>query len=329
VNSNADIQKALEPVLLYRVDAEKGAGKDLAKEFKIKAYPTFIIVNKNGEAIDLWLGYEKNIFIKTLASAQLDLSTIAEKKTRYQTKPDLGSAITLGRYSSSMGDYKDAVDYYRTAHVLTSNSGDDYSYDIFENTAEGARKNLFTYDDVILAADAVMAQPHIDANTVVQVSDQMIGLAKANNKPADVAKYIQAGLDATATSDSSDIKKMHAVLMVEYALSVKHDTVAAVENKKATMSDNWQQNAGDLNEFAWWCFENKTNLVEAEKLSRESIKLAKPGREKANCYDTLAEIVFARGNAKEALEMSQKSVAEDSTSKYFPTQVERFQKEVK
>jgi tetratricopeptide (TPR) repeat protein len=325
VNSNTDIQKALEPVILYRIDAEKGAGKDLAKEFKIKAYPTFIMANKDGQIIDLWLGYEKNNFIKTLANAQIDLSTITEKKARYDTKPTLQAAVVLGRYSSSMGDYKEAVDYYTTAHVLTSNT-DDYSYDIFENTAYGVGKKIFTFDDASKAADAVMNKPQRDISEVVQVCSEMIAMAKNNDKPGDVAKYIQAGLDATATSDDPDIKKTHSELMVDFALVVKHDTATAVEYKKASMPEKWQNDAGNLNEFAWWCFENKTNLIEAEQLSRKSIELAKPGREKANCYDTLAEIAFAKGNAKEALDLSKKSVAEAPDNSYFPTQVERFEK---
>jgi tetratricopeptide (TPR) repeat protein len=326
VNSNADIQKSLEPVLLYRVDAEKGEGKTLANEYKIKAYPTFILVNKDGQPIDLWLGYDKENFINTLADSRLDLATIDEKKARYEKLPDLRSAVVLGRYSSSMGEYKDAVTYYSMASALTSQAGQ-YKFEIFDNTVSGAAKNIFTYDDAAKAADALLSFPKVDVWSVVQISDKMIGLAKANNKPEDLAKYIQAGLDATTASDNPDIKKYHSNLMVEFALSVKGDTTTAIEYKRASMPEKWQDDANNLNEFAWWCFENKTNLVEAEKLARKSIELAKPGRGKANSYDTLAEIVNAKGNPKEALELSKKAVAEDPTNKYFPTQVTRFEKD--
>jgi thioredoxin-like negative regulator of GroEL len=328
VSSNAEIQKALEPIILYRVDSEKGAGKDLAKEFNIRAYPTFILVNKDGQMLDIWLGYEKASFIKTLTDAGADLSTIDEKRVRYASKPDLHSAVTLGRYSASTGEYKEAVAYYQQAQTLKSDSGSGYLYDVFENTAEGAKKNIFTYDDVAKAADAIMNMPQRDVWDVIQVGNEMIGIAKNLNKPDDVAKYIQAGLDATSVSDDPDIKNMHSALMVEFALSIKHDTTTAVEYKKAAMSEGWQQDAGKLNEFAWWCFENKTNLTEAEQLARKSIELAKPGREKADCYDTLAEIVNAKGNPKEALDLSRKAVAEVPANKYFPTQVERFEKAV-
>ncbi len=328
MNSNAEIQKALEPVILYRVDCEKGAGRDLAKEFNIRAYPTFILVNKDGQMLDIWLGFEKASFIKTLDDARTDLTTIEEKKARYKALPDLRSAAVLGRYSSAIGEYKDAVNYFRRAYVLSSDTRADYVFDIFENTASGARKNIFTYDDVSQAAEAIINGPKRDPWQVVQVITEMIGIAKNLNKTDDVAKYTQAGLDATSVSDDPDIKNMHSELMVEFALSVKHDTATAVEYKKAAMPDGWQTDAGRLNEFAWWCFENKTNLTEAEQLSRKSIELAKPGREISNCYDTLAEIVNAKGNPKEALELSKKAVTEDPSNKYFPTQVERFQKAV-
>ena len=47
------------------------------------------------------------------------------------------------------------------------------------------------------------------------------------------------------------------------------------------MNEGWQDNAGDLNNFSWWCFENNENLEETEELGRRGVKLAQPGREKA------------------------------------------------
>ncbi len=322
MDTNKALQQALDPVILYRVDAEKGDGRDLAKEFKIHAYPTFIMINKDGQIIDLWLGYGGD-FIPTLADARKDLSTIDEKKARYEAKPDLRSAVVLGRYSSAMGEYKEAVAYYREAQSLKSDSSQDYSISIFENTAYGARENIFTYDDAVKAGDAVLASK--DPWNVIAVTNEMIGMAKDNKKPQDVAKYIQIGLDATDTTDNSYLKRMHSELMVEYALTVKGDTAAAVENKKAAMPDKWQDDPNGLNEFAWWCFENNANLEEAEQLAEKAVTLAKPGREKANILDTVAEIKFARGKTEEAIETEKAACKEAPDSKAFSQKVEDFQ----
>ncbi|HBZ00374.1 MAG TPA: hypothetical protein DEO84_03535, partial [candidate division Zixibacteria bacterium] len=120
VNSDADIQKAVESVVLYRIDSEKGAGKDLAKEFKINAYPSFYLVNKDNQTLAFWRGYGKSDFIKMLSTSLTDLSTITEKKARYATHPDLTSAVVLGRNSSELGEYKEAVNYYSAANLLSS-----------------------------------------------------------------------------------------------------------------------------------------------------------------------------------------------------------------
>jgi tetratricopeptide (TPR) repeat protein len=325
VNSDADIQKALEAVVLYRIDSEKGDGKDLAKQFKIRAYPTFIVANSNGEMIDIWLGYTKDDFLKTLPQSLLDLSTIEQKKALNATRPTLASLVTLGRYSSAMREYKEAVTYYQQARLLSSQASS-YEYEIFDNTAEGYGKKVFTYDEVSKAADAALASPATDQITKIGVAGQMAGIANNNGKPADVARFLEAGLNVTSSDTSADFKQSHANLMVDFSLMVKHDTATAVEYKKATMSDDWQQNASDLNSFAWWCFEHNTNLDEAERLSQKAVELAKPGKEKAMNLDTLAEIKHARGKTAEAIELEKKAVTEEPTNDFYPTQVERFQK---
>jgi thiol-disulfide isomerase/thioredoxin len=323
--NDADIQKAIEAVVLWRIDAEKGDGIALAKEYKINSYPTFVMVNKGGEIIDRWSGYSKEYFLGTLPDALADLSTITEKKARYQATPDLRSAVVLGRYASAMGEYKDAVAFYQKAQALNADSKKNYSTDIFESTYEGAAKGLFSYDEMASAADnAIRASK--DPMETYMVSSQMAGFSKQHEKNADVSKYLQYGLDATANSDNADLVQAHKSLMVDFSLLVKNDTATAVEYKKAIMPTGWMEDPGQLNGFAWWCFENMANLKEAEQLSRKSVELAKPGKEKAMNLDTLAEILHAQGSTSEAVETSKLACKEDSASKYYPSQVERFQK---
>lgn len=92
------------------------------------------------------------------------------------------------------------------------------------------------------------------------------------------------------------------------------------------MTDGWLEDAGKLNGFCWWCFENLVNLEEAEKLSRKSVELAEPGRQKAMNLDTLAEICNALDNCHEALDLIKMAMVEDPESKHYPKQLERFEK---
>jgi tetratricopeptide (TPR) repeat protein len=325
VNSDKDIQKAVDGIVLFRLNSEKGEGKTLAKEFTVKYLPTFAMVDVSGARIDRWLGYSKSEFLGNLAAATSDMATVDDKLARFQAKPDAKTAAALGRYSAGMVQYKDAVTYYTKAEELKSDSTVDYTFDIFQNISEGVGSKDFTYDDARNAANAYMALPTKTNQQTNNIYGIMIQLAKSNNQQEDLAKYLQDGLDFTAKSDDSDMKKEHADLMVDYAIYVKKDTAAAVVYKKATMPDGWTTDSGNLNEFAWWCFTIKANLGEAEQLARKAVELAKPGKGRSNIYDTLAEIVNAEGNPKEAAELSKKSAADDPDNKYFPKQVTRFE----
>jgi thioredoxin-related protein len=324
-NSDPDIQKTLETVLLYRIDAEKGEGKELAKEFKVRAFPTFVMVNGNGAPIDRWLGYYKDGFINVLADAINDPATIDEKLARFQSKPDDRTASALGRYNAGMIQYKDAAEYYRKAQELKSDSTVDYTYDIFQNVVDGVGSGDFVFDDAQNAAKAYLASPQKTDEKSFDVFMQMIQLAKLGNRQEELSHYLQAGLDATANGNDPKIKQTHNMLMVDYSLYIKKDSITAVEYKKAAMPEGWMNNPDDLNEFAWWCLENKINLDEAEALARKGIEFAKPGRGKAAIYDTLAEIVNAKGNAGEAAKLSRKASVEDPQNEYFSRQVIHFE----
>ena len=80
---------------------------------------------------------------------------------------------------------------------------------------------------------------------------------------------------------------------------------------------DWKQVANMLNNFAWWCFENKFNLEEAEEHARAGVEIAKAGNQKANILDTVAEICNLRGDCGDAVTLIRMAVAEDPENEYF------------
>lgn len=312
-------------MFLYQIDAEKGEGKDLAKEFNVKGYPTFVMVNEAGETLDRWIGYERSFFIKTMDSALKDLSTIEDKLASYEKKPTAGTADALGRYSSSLKEYVNAVNYYTTAQKIKDEPSDDYTYEIFENTSYGLKGEHFTFEDVLAAADNVVNSQNAEPENVVRTAISLTRAAKKNDRLDVMESYIETGLTITSQADDPEAKDAHNQLMVEKSLHITGDKAAAVKYKMATMTDGWLEDAGKLNGFCWWCFENRVNLEDAERLSRKSVELAKPGRRKAMNLDTLAEICNALDNCHEAVELIKMAMAEDPESEHYPKQLERFE----
>ncbi len=325
MDSDDDVKTALEAVFLYQMDAEKGEGKELAKEFKVKGYPTFIMVNGAGETLDRWAGYEKKYFIETLDDAMTDLSTIEDKLASYEKKPTARIAEVLGRYSSSLDEYVNAVNYYGTAQKIKDTPSDDYTYEIFKNTSYGLEGEHFTFEDVLVAADNVVKSQTAEPEEVVRTAISVTRMAKKNNRLDIIGPYIETGLKITSQADDPEAKDAYNQLMVEKSLHITGDKKAAVKYKMATMSDGWLEDAGKLNGFCWWCFENSVNLEDAERLSRKSVELADPGRRKAMNLDTLAEICNALDNCHEAVELIKMAMAEDPESKHYPEQLERFE----
>lgn len=312
--------------MLYRLDTEKGEGIELAKEFNVKGYPTFVMLNHKGQTIDRWIGYSKEYLLTTMESALTDLTPIPEKMTRFDTDPNFNDALVLGRYSRSLTEYADAVKYYGAAQKLNEDPGKSYLYEIFSNTADGVRKEIFTFEEAQAAADAVLASAVSDADDKYGVARKMTALAQKEEKLTLIGPYLEAGIKAMKGSEDPDDASAYATLMADYSLYVSGDSNAAVNYKKETMPEGWLENPGNLNGFCWWCFENKINLEEAEDLSRKSVKLAEAGEQKAMYLDTLAEICNARGKHYEAVEFIKIAVKEAPDNDYYKGQLERFEK---
>jgi tetratricopeptide (TPR) repeat protein len=325
VNEDNDVIASLESVILFQTDAEKGEGKELAHEFDVKGYPTFVMVDTDGRTLDRWAGYGKENFVETLADAMTDLSTIEEKLAAYQESPTAGLAVVLARYNSSVDDYAAAVDYYATAQRIKENSNDDYTYEIFRNTYYGSSGEEFTLDDVLTAANGVLESKNADPEDVVNTAISVTRVAKKNDRVDVIQPYMEAGLKISSQSDSPRMKDAYNQLMIDKSLLITGNEEMAVEYKKATMPEGWMDDAGRLNAFAWWCFENKVDLEEAEKLSRKSVELAEPGHQKAMNLDTLAEICNALDNYREAVELTRQAIKEDPDDKYFQDQLVKFE----
>ncbi len=312
--------------MLFRIDAEKGDGKELAKKWKVNAYPSFILFNSKGEPLDRWLGYEKSFFLKTFTDAIKDQATIDEMVSRMKSKPDVADASALGRWYSAFGDFKKAVEYYTESQKLNSDPSFDYTDEIFEVVADGYLKNIYTFEDVKAAADNVVRSKNETPSEVYEACQRMITLVVDKNQLELLPGYIKGGLQATSDTTKPEMKQGHNEMMIYEALFINKDTTKAVTYKKGSMPDGWTENALQLNEFAWWCFANKVNLPEAETLSKKSVGLAEAGNDKAQCLDTNAEIANALGKPNVAVELTKQAIAQDSTSDYYPKQLDRFEK---
>jgi tetratricopeptide (TPR) repeat protein len=321
VNEDAEVQKLLESVVLHKVDAEKGEGLELAKTHGVQVYPTFLMVDDQIHPIDRWLGYTKPLLDEKMGVALADLSTIDEKRARFESSPSPDLAVRLADYDAASGQYADAVTLYRKAEQLDPKVS--RAPEIFDATFSGYRKQAFEKSAVLEAADAALKMA--DPGQILDVSERMMYFAKQANDSELNVKYLKTAIERTKDSADERVVQRRDALMPDYVLLVEKNPTKAVELRRAGMPEGWMEDPGQLNNYAWWAFENGVDQKEALALARKGAELAPAGKEKAMILDTAAELCNALDNCHEAIELTKQAIAEDPENEYYKGQLERFQ----
>ena len=318
---------ALENVILVRMDCEKGEGPEIAKQFGVRGYPTFVMVNAAGETTDRFIGYGgADGFVEVMNAGLADPRTIAQKQTAYDKQPTLALTTALARHAGAYYKSKEAVGYYRQARDLDPENASDYSRSILRHLSSGIRSKDYGFEDVEAEVAATMKAGWADAGDKVSAALTIMELAKQQETPERGFPYLKQALQASKRTKDEDVKKRRVYLEIDSALYVKKDGKQAVKLRRSTMPEGWMEDSGQLNSFAWWCFENDLNLEEAEDLALRGAELAETDGERANILDTAAEICNARGNCDEAIARIKEAIALDPDKKYFQDQLVRFEK---
>lgn len=310
-------------MILLQVDAEKGPGPELAGAHRVRGYPTFVLVNGEGEEVDRLVGYgDVAPFVAALDAALADPVPVSARESRLRDAPSAADAAFLGRVMSGRGDPAASVAYYRQARALDPRV--DYAFPIFEAVAMGFRRKLVTSDELRAAADGVLASDRADPEQMLTVGYRMSSFARRAGDPSLRHPYLQRALDATVEVTDADLLAERGELLIEHALHVARNRERALDLKRQMLPQAWRDDPEELNGFAWWCFENRLNLAEAEALALRGAELAADDSARAAALDTAAEISAARGQARRALKLARQAAQASPESDEYRRQVERF-----
>lgn len=308
--------------MFYPIDAEGEEGVELAEQFAIGGYPTFVVANAETETISRWWGYDTaDEFIEAVDEAIADPTTIAEKKARFEAEPTARDAFLLGNYHTTRKEGPEGVEYLTTAIELGPDEG--YEHDLFWAALIGFSNEDFTAEELKVIADQALASPNLDAAKLVDVARNTVR-ALEDDDPDGAAPYIAAGLAASEGTDDPELLKDRRKLLISEALLVKDDPELALGLVREGLPEGWEEDAGRLNGFAWWCFENDVNLEEAEMLARKGAELAEDDSKKAQILDTAAEIAYLRGDQDEAVALIQQAIVLDPDSEGYGEKLDRF-----
>ena len=284
------------------------------------------MVNSKGEILERWIGYPGAELWATYARAGVsDQRTLAQKKEAYDKRPTVALARSLGNDAATVGEFRDAVTYFRKARELDPDMAGQYTSDILLSMYYGLRGDAFNLDDVEVEVREALSSDAIGPGDKVEAVYLVSNMARMRGEPDRVIPYLEPALAASANSTDEQVLETRRQLEIEHALLVEKDANKAVRLKKEAMPEGWRDDPDELNDFAWWCFENDLDLAEAEQLALRGAELAEDDGTRANILDTAAEIGNARGDSDAAIARIKQAIALNPDKQYFKDQLERFE----
>ncbi len=289
-----------------KIDMEKGEGVDIAKQYEVRAYPSYLFINGDGELIHRALGYfeaddfiqagkdaidpskQLSVLVKKFEAGEKDPAFLMDLAMRtVYTDPALFQQISQ-RYFNTKKD----KNYSREEIALllgSVKSSEDPLYKVFVDNREAITQVIadanYSAIDRELQMNAVLNKAY--NRETKQFNDALFLAELERFVPAAEAK--QALLKAKMRVFGRDFAQ-YKPLALQY-----YDNAASFS-------------AVELNEAAWRFFENaddKAALTKAVAWAHESVK---KNANYANT-DTLANLYNKLGDKKNARIWAEKSVA--------------------
>lgn len=288
-----------------KIDMEKGEGIELAKKYNVRAFPTYLFINGDGEEVHRTLGYvEEKDFIQFAMDAgdpNKRLTALKQKFENGENDPEFlknlagltiyNDADFAGRVLERYLSAKSNLDLEDVQMILSgTQSTESPLYKIFKDKKEEITK-------VFPAERYEMVDKNIRLNTIVKKSYS-----------ADTKKWND---NYFLTETQKFLTKEESEKLLQKAKSsraLKDKDFTTYEKTALDLYKDYSAaSSEELNSLAWNFFENvntKSSLETAVKWAQESVK---KNENYANT-DTLANLYNKIGDKKNAKFWAEKSI---------------------
>ncbi|WP_261512817.1 thioredoxin family protein [Chryseobacterium paludis] len=289
-----------------KIDMEKGEGIDLAKKYNVKAFPTYLFINGNGEEVHRTLGYveEKDFiqFAKDAEDPNKRLTALKQKFEGGEKDPEfLKNLAGLTIYNDSEFAGKVLDRYFQAKPTLDQEdiqlllsgiqSTDSPLYKIFKDKKAS-----------IIAILPVDKYDKIDKN--IKLNSILKKSYNADTKTWD-EKYFSTETQKFMSKDEADkvFKKVKA------SRALKNKDIPTYETLTLELYKDYSTaSSEELNSIAWDFFENVTTKSSLEKAVLWAQESVKKSENSANT-DTLANLYNKIGDKKNAKLWAEKAIA--------------------
>jgi thioredoxin-related protein len=290
-----------ENFINVKIDMESGEGPALARQFSVRAYPTFLFINASGEVVHRGLGYHEPDDFLALAKEALDSdNNLFALKQRYDNgdrDPDFLYQYSLQLYDAMDESYPlIAEEYLKTQKDWNLKK----NLDLIYKTSDASGSAMFKY----FLKNKALFEEEFGSRAVNGKIQYFVQNEIYNSQKSGDQTRLKQLLEILHPGRAEE---MLARMQLSYlAQNEKYDEYAnaAIDFYGKYKAENWDE----LNEVAWLFYEtvdNPSHLKQAVKWAKQSIKMD------PNYYnhDTLALLYHKLGKDKKALKFGKKAIA--------------------
>jgi len=294
-----------ENFVCVKFDMEKGEGIEIAKEFKIRAYPTLLFVDANRELVMKQIGAPRDPepYINLGENARSeDYNLIALAENVDENRND---ASYMAKYFKVMAA-ADMVDQEQVDQYFSQIPKDEWlsaeNVEIMSSIEHDIESQIF--QDLVARSDAYVA---VDSTLKDVIGYSIVSalLNEAYSRKETAEEDYLALLNKVKSWEFPG--KGLALFMVESRVAQRQGSEDYIEYCLEKVKPNVWDNASELNSVAWYFFKNTDepeHLKAAESWAERAVAL-EPSH---HILDTYANLLFKNGKKQKALEVGKQAL---------------------
>ncbi len=287
-----------------KMDMEKGEGIELAKKWKIQAYPTLLYFSPEGEMIHRICGaYPANEFVlggENALNPEKQFGQFVKKYENGNRDPEFLAHYVQLLAESCMGGKEETEVYFATQkdEELTSERNWNLTLMLVDDMNSRVFKNLENNKKIF--------EEKYSKEAVAEKMEQVYTTALMRQLyKKDDAGYEKVQQELTSRKNDLADKAIAAAELNKFEIRNEWDKYANAASK--FVSNYAMDDFGTLNSIAWTFYEqikDPKQLKKAVAWAKKSVSLT----EKPFNLDTYAHLLYATGNKKEAIVQQKRAI---------------------
>ena len=308
------IEFAKQNLISKKIDAEKDSGPEQKKKYRVRGYPTILLLDTDGNEVDRIVGYRPpDEFLNELNRIKSRDNTISDLKYRHKQEPDhYPTQIALAK-KYVLVNLPDSA-----SQIL------DNLYDVQQN------KSQLDFSVALILGQLYYQIGSLDRS--IQILDQIVesgvdssdtgyffGLMYKARKTSDIDDLLQYA----DFSENKDRKKQSYWQIIRILKKQKRDPDLEAElylKAIALYGSEYKYLPSLLNSFAW----RMTVLEKNLDIALEKINEALESGEDLRILDTKAEVLWKLNRVEEAVQVIEKCIQGDPDKKHYRDQKTKF-----